>query len=99
MDWILFFEESRESKISFLHFAGYTQVTCFCCTFIGDVDLLQHIQFLGHILVVLIKTVCIPICLSAMLLYLLLAASPLASSGFAAIGDWKGLCPFQTSIS
>ena len=27
-----------------------------------------------------------------------LAASPLASSGFAAIGDWKGLCPFQTSI-
>ena len=32
------------------------------------------------------------------LLYLSLAASPLASSGFAAIGDWKGLCPFQTSI-
>ena len=32
------------------------------------------------------------------LLYNLLAASPLASSGFAAIGDWKGLCPFQTSI-
>ena len=27
-----------------------------------------------------------------------LAASPLASSVFAAIGDWKGLCPFQTSI-
>ena len=31
-------------------------------------------------------------------LYSILAASPLASSGFAAIGDWKGLCPFQTSI-
>ena len=30
--------------------------------------------------------------------YVILAASPLASSGFAAIGDWKGLCPFQTSI-
>ena len=30
--------------------------------------------------------------------YSILAASPLASSGFAAIGDWKGLCPFQTSI-
>ena len=30
--------------------------------------------------------------------YHTLAASPLASSGFAAIGDWKGLCPFQTSI-
>ena len=30
--------------------------------------------------------------------YCQLAASPLASSGYAAIGDWKGLCPFQTSI-
>ena len=28
----------------------------------------------------------------------ILAASPLASSGIAAIGDWKGLGPFQTSI-
>ena len=27
-----------------------------------------------------------------------LAASPLASSGFAAMGDWKELCPFQTSM-
>ena len=35
---------------------------------------------------------------STMFRYFILAASPLASSGFAAIGDWKGLCHFQTSI-